>query len=109
MNQQVLDPVDTIAGDYTRAQANNIKIDNKAIGADKTEWEKIINRLSATFMDYPDIFTSRVSFNSLICNAYLTNSEGSNALYPINISVIKITASAITDDGEKLSDEVSFI
>jgi hypothetical protein len=109
MNQQVLDPVDTIAGDFTRAQSNKLKIENKENLTDKAEWEKIISKLSITFMDYPDILTSGVSFNSLISSAYLTNSEGSSAMYPLNISVIKVTASTITDDGEKLSDEMSFV
>lgn len=107
IKQQNLSSEDS-TDDFCKVPIVNLKIDGAPVEVNKTTWETVCQTLSGIFKKYGKIFSSSVAFNSYQADVYFVNSEGSETVYPISLFGIQVNASTQADDGEPLSDFVTF-
>lgn len=70
---------------------------------DRQEWEARVNRLSRMFLGNPHIKSSGVSFTSNPKTRYIVTSEGSQIVEFQPRYIVSMQASALSEDGMKLS------
>lgn len=73
-----------------------------------TAWEDYVRTISKTFVAHSQIQDSEVMLSVGTETRYLVNSEGSRLRYPDNGALLRITADTQADDGERLSDSLSY-
>ena len=71
-------------------------------------WEERTRKISATFLKYPDVYSSIVYFTATADRSYLATSEGSALLRPSAMVRLVIQAAARADDGTELMRVESF-
>ncbi len=68
--------------------------------------EALARRLSAVFLDYPDVQKSTVRVEAGVGNKYIVNSEGTRLREPTQWYTFTVSATAQADDGMELSDAI---
>jgi hypothetical protein len=71
-------------------------------------WEGYVRRISAKFREFPQLESSEVSLLAGVENRYLLNSEGSRLRDGDTEALLRISAEVLADDGERLSDQLSY-
>jgi TldD protein len=71
-------------------------------------WEERTRKISATFLKYPEVYSSVVYFTATADRSYLTTSEGSALVRPSAMVRLVIQAAARADDGTELMRVESF-
>lgn len=94
--------------DFIKAEPVTIIKGRLSLSFDRTAWEDYVRRISARFAEYRHIQNADVSLAAGVENRYLVNSEGSRMRYGDSEVVLRITAEALADDGERLSDSLAY-
>ncbi|MSU60918.1 MAG: hypothetical protein EXS31_00755 [Pedosphaera sp.] len=94
--------------DFVKAGAVTIMKDRVSLSFDLALWEDYARRISARFGDYGHIHKSDVTLAAGIENRYMVNSEGSRMRHGDTEALLRITAEAQADDGERLSDFLTY-
>jgi TldD protein len=71
-------------------------------------WEERTRKISATFLKYPEVYSSVVYFTATADRSYLATSEGSALVRPSAMVRLVIQAAARADDGTELMRVESF-
>jgi TldD protein len=71
-------------------------------------WEERTRKISATFLKYPEVYSSIVYFTATADRSYLATSEGSALVRPSAMVRLVIQAAARADDGTELMRVESF-
>jgi TldD protein len=71
-------------------------------------WEERARKISATFLKYPEVYSSIVYFTATADRSYLATSEGSALVRPSAMVRLVIQAAARADDGTELMRVESF-
>jgi hypothetical protein len=108
LNQQQLSDDKKDLEDYCEAPIVQHKVPERIISFDKTKWEKVAKELSSVFVDFPEIFSSEVAIYIYKGMAYFSNTEGTQAIYPITIAGLQANAFSQADDGAPLFDHVLY-
>jgi predicted Zn-dependent protease len=70
----------------------------------KNDVEELIQKMSATFKDYPEVHTSRVSMEYLPTKVYYVNSEGTEFIKMKSKVGLEVSGSSQADDGMIISN-----
>jgi predicted Zn-dependent protease len=71
-------------------------------------WEERVRKLSASFLNNPQVYTAMVSFTVSSDRSYLATSEGTSLIRPSAVARLVIQAEARADDGTELMRVESF-
>jgi hypothetical protein len=96
------------APDFTRAAPATEVADLATLRFESTVWEDYVRRISARFRDFPRIDGAEVLLLAGAENHYLVNSEGARLRHGEVEALLRITVEAQADDGEHLSDQLSY-
>jgi hypothetical protein len=80
-----------------------------ATAFDRAPWEARLRQISQRFLQQPLLQDSHVALTVLSGNDYLVNSEGSRLRAGVRRAQLVITAEVQADDGERLSDQLSYL
>jgi TldD protein len=94
--------------DFIKAAAVTIIKDRASLSFDRAAWEDYVRRISARFGEYRHIQNADASLVTGSENRYLVNSEGSRMRHGETEVLLRITADALTDDGDRLSDFLTY-
>ncbi|WP_075590270.1 metallopeptidase TldD-related protein [Labilibacter marinus] len=83
---------DYVLPDYSAAPVVNMELPQKQLEVDLPYWEDAARRISAVFVDYPEITTSNTEFSFMQSTSYFINSEGTSYTYPNTLVNIDIQA-----------------
>jgi TldD protein len=72
------------------------------VAIDRKAWEDRIERLSAAFLKYPQVYTSTVYLQFATDRSYLATSEGTTLVQPSSISRLVMQGETRADDGMEL-------
>lgn len=75
---------------------------------DKKHWESAVRNLSAIFISFPKITSSRVAISFVQGHRYLVNSEGTLVKTPTSMVTFTAFAQSRNDDGEFIFDQVLY-
>ena len=103
-SKDVLADEDDKSADFSLQSAHHFQ--SKVMEPDKfdrQEWEDRVNRLSRLFLGNPHIKSSSVSFTSNPKTRYIVTSEGSQIVEFQPRFIVSMQASALSEDGMKLS------
>src|SRR6185503_301772 len=79
-----------------------------SLSFDRKTWEDYLRRVSAKFAEHRHIQNSEARLTAGVENRYLLNSEGSRLRYGYSETLLRITAEAQANDGERLSDQLVY-
>jgi len=108
MKQQLLSAQDTVPDDYLKGSAVDRYIIKNVPQFDQKDFEHKIRAVSTVFLEYKDLVESKVRFVYYPLQVYFTDSEGSESSFPLHYMVMRVSATAIAEDGEKIYDEMDF-
>jgi len=94
--------------DFSKAAPATAVRDRMTLSFKDAVWEDYTRRISAKFREFPHLESSEVSLLAGVENRYLLNSEGSQLRNGDTETVLRVSADALTDDGERLSDQLSY-
>ena len=94
--------------DLIKVPVVKVDIPGSSYQFDKQKWENVAKELSSVFLEYNDIFSSKVKILLYHAYAYYINTEGTEVKSPINIAAVKVFAQTMADDGEPLSDHLLY-
>lgn len=94
--------------DFNKADKVTIINARASLTFDAAAWEKYVRNISARFAEFKRIQDSAVSLVTGAENRYLLNSEGSQMRYGETEAVLRISAEAQANDGERLSDSLNY-
>jgi TldD protein len=75
---------------------------------DRKTWEERVRKLSASFLDNPQVYSAAVSFTVSSNRSYLATSEGTSLIRPSAVARLVIEAQTRADDGTELMRVESF-
>ena len=107
LKQQNISKEDSL-DDLSKAPQVKLNIPGKRFEINKSKWENTALTLSKVFLKYPDIYSSEVDIYIYQADVYHMNSEGTETVTPGSIVAIQVSASTQADDGEPLSDKVTY-
>lgn len=94
--------------DFVKGAAVNIIKERASLSFDRGAWEDYVRRISARFREFAHIQNADVSLLAGAENRYLMNSEGLRMRIGDTGVLLRITAEAQAEDGERLSDNLSY-
>src|SRR5262249_33500698 len=94
--------------DFSKAEVVNGIKDRSSLALDRTVWEEYVRHISARFREFPQLQNAEVSLVAGVENRYLIDSEGSRLRYGNTETLLRLTAEAQAEDGERLSDYLSY-
>ena len=94
--------------DFTTAPAFVKYLPPRTVPFEPSKWAEIARALSAVFVQYKGIQSSRVAISLVNEEDYFVNSNGAETAKPGSYVHIGVTAMTQADDGMPLSDYVSF-
>ncbi len=95
---------DYIIPDFAKAPVIKFEMPQLDIKLDKEKWEGIARKVSAVFLDYPEITSSSIHISIYSGNNYFMNSEGTEVAQPLIKSSISVYAGADVESGPPVSD-----
>ncbi|MCI0533726.1 MAG: metallopeptidase TldD-related protein [Verrucomicrobiales bacterium] len=95
-------------GDFAKTEPIKAVKERVNLPFDRATWETVIRRISARFREFPHLQNADVNLVAGVENRYMLNSEGSRLRYGYTEALLRITAEAQADDGERLSDTLSY-
>lgn len=94
--------------DFTQMKSVTVLKERAVLKFDTKRWEENIRRIASKFSGYKHIQNSDVSLVAGAETHYMLNSEGSKLRIGETGAVLRITAEAQADDGERLSDHIAY-
>lgn len=104
INQQNLPEKVVNMPDRNPSPTHNNFAENTNTSIDLKSMEEMMNVLSQTFAEFPELTHSGVNFYAYQADAYYLDSEGLKYKQPFNMLCVNIFAETMTDDGENLAD-----
>jgi hypothetical protein len=95
--------------DFTQAQATTAIKERAALAFEPGKWEDYARRISARFGEFKHIQRADVNFTAGSETRYLVNSEGFRLRIGDTGALLRITAEAQADDGERLTDHLEYL
>jgi hypothetical protein len=95
--------------DFSHAPVVKIKIPDSSKNIDIQILEQKAREYSNLFKEYPDVYSSAVTFSIFKSTVYFVNSEGTEIQFPFNVATLSIQAGAMSDDSERLNRSLSYI
>ena len=71
--------------------------------------ENTARQLSAVFLDYPAIYSSRVTLEAMQATVYFVNTEGTEVQFPFQLVSLTIQAGSMTDDSDPLNKVLHYL
>ncbi len=106
--QQNLAPEDTSLPDLAPASPLTYERTAARVEWEPAYWQDLARRLSAIFLDYPQIQASQVSLYAYQAEVCYLNSEGTWARYPVRVSAVVAEARVQAADGRDIEDRIEF-
>lgn len=106
--QQNLAPEDTALPDLSPAAAAAYEKADPLPDWRAAEWEELARRLSAVFLQYPDLQASQVTAYLYQADVRYLNSQGTWARHPVKVCAVVVEAAAQAEDGRELEDRLEF-
>lgn len=75
---------------------------------DRAPWEGVVRKVSAVFLDYPEVFDASVEVGAVRLTRFLANSEGTRVRTVDDYYQMFVTAVARADDGMLVQDMVTY-
>lgn len=94
--------------DYTRAAPIKRYITNSPEEISKQKAEAFVRNISSVFKGYKDIHRSNASVYIYSATVYITNTEGTELMIPLNFVYANISASIYSETGDDLSESITF-
>lgn len=94
--------------DFTKAAAITNLGNRATLSFDRDKWEGYVRQISARFVHFPQIQDADVNFAAGGETRYLLNSERALLRDGTTETILRITAEAQSEDGERFSDFLSF-
>jgi hypothetical protein len=94
--------------DFAKAEPVQYQHPFHKLSLDEKTWVDRVRKLSALFVQYPDVKTSRVELHADGGGYYVVNSEGTEAKVPEDVAYVRASATAQAADGMTLRDTVVF-
>lgn len=104
INQQNLPEKVVNMPDRSSSPTHNNFAENTNTSIDLNSMEDMMNVLSQTFAEFPELTHSGVNFYAYQADAYYLDNEGLKYKQPFNMMCVNIFAETITEDGENLAD-----
>ncbi|MFO7657320.1 MAG: metallopeptidase TldD-related protein [Bacteroidales bacterium] len=95
--------------DFTRAEPVKIYRNSSTGMVSKEKLEIFVKDISNVFREYKEVSFSNVSAYQFKSNVYIFNTEGSEAVIPLNIITMDISASVYSPKGEVFRNSISFV
>ena len=95
---------DYITPDFARAPVVQLEIPQPEIDFNKEKWENIARKISAVFIDYPEITSSSVHITIYSGRNYFINTEGTEVVQPVIQSSISAYANVDVESGPSVSN-----
>ena len=95
---------DYLIPDFAKAPVVKQEIPQPDIKFEKEKWENVARKVSAVFLDYPDITSSGLSVSVYSGRNYYLNTEGTEVVQPVTISSISVYAGVDVESGPEVSD-----
>ncbi len=94
--------------DFEKANPVNLILSPKKVNMDKAYWENIVKKASESFTKYTDLISCNVTAEVNNKMVYYYDTDNSQYIVPVSLYKLYLSVSAITDDGEELSDQTYF-
>jgi len=85
--------------DFLQLKKSEAKSIQEIPAFDKNKYEEILKEMSATFLKYPEVFTSKTALENIVKKEYYYNSEGSQYIKVYHNVGVEVSASSQADDG----------
>ena len=108
LKQQTLTGEQASLDDFSRAPVVKYTEPPRLFDFKRKAWEKKAKKISSIFLDYPDIYASRVRIFFYQSDVYYLNSEGIETIQPCILSMAQINAYTQAVDGEQMSDHLLY-
>lgn len=106
--RRVNDPKTARVGSMCRADPVHLEEPVTPLRFDVPAWERTVRKVSAVFLDYPDIFDSSVETSAVRLTRYFVNTEGTRVSTSDQYYQFYVTATARADDGLLVQDSVTY-
>ncbi|HBE73096.1 MAG TPA: hypothetical protein DDW31_03250 [candidate division Zixibacteria bacterium] len=106
--QQNLAPEDTALPDLSPAEAAAYEKSEPLSDWRAAQWEDLARRLSAVFLQYPDLQASQATLYLYQADVRYLNSQGTWARHPVKVCAVVAEAAAQAEDGRELEDRLEF-
>lgn len=93
---------------FAKVTPSKIDIEAQEVKFDKAAAEDYIRKVSAVFVEYPDVYNSNVTFAYRHGYRYLVNSEGSMNRTPVSIARLMVSVMVRTTEGEIAFDNIQY-
>lgn len=104
----VHEPKERATGSMTREEPLVLIEKKGPVGFDVKSWQGPVRRLSAIFLDYPEIFDSYVEVSGLRITKYIVTTEGTSVKTIDEYFMVLAAALTRADDGQLLEDAVYY-
>lgn len=104
----VNDPKDRAADSMSRETPYSHIEPSRAWKFDRAPWEGVVRKVSAVFLDYPQVFDSSVEVGAVQLTRFMVNSEGTRVRTVDTYYQMFVTAVARADDGMLIQDVISY-
>lgn len=91
---------------FAKVPASKIDITAPEVKFDRTAVEEYVRKVSAVFVNYPDLISSNIAFVYKNGYRYLVNSEGSTNRVPVGDASFMISAGVRTSEGGFVFDNI---
>ncbi len=95
--------------DFSQASAVTYTGESRPLDFDRQRWERAACDISDVFAAYPDIYSSKVRIFFYQGDIFLTNTERTEVVRPLNLVSVQVNAFSQAEDGEPLTDHISFV
>jgi hypothetical protein len=95
--------------DFSHAPVVKMKLADSSSNADIHVMEQKAREFSELFNEYPDIYSSVITFSNFRATVYFINSEGTEVQFPFNVTSLLVQAGTMSDDSERLNKSLSYL
>ncbi len=95
--------------DFSREEPVILMSPRESLEYNRSQWEKLVRRLSEIFKEFPAVYNSGVNFSLRTTNKYFVNSEGTVVRQPVTLCMLIAQASTRAQDGMPLKHFVPFL
>ena len=94
--------------DFSKSPVISLNIQSSQQNMDQNTAEGLVKSLSAVFKNYPEIYRSSVSLTKFRAVIHFINTEGTQTLFPLEISAIMVSAASLAKDEDNIISQVCY-
>lgn len=106
--KRVNDPRTRVVGSMSKADPICLHEPVTPLVFDAKTWEQGIRRISAVFLDFPEIFDSSVEISAMRHTRYIVTTEGTSVSTTDHYYQLYVAAVTRADDGQLLQDSLNY-